>query len=121
MALFEKKTEGKKASGKRTVTQKPSILANRFVLRPRVTEKAYALGSANQYVFEVSKDAHKTVIARSIEEVYGVEVVDVRTVNLPTKTKVFGRRGQVGVRSAVKKAIVTVKAGQSIELFGAGV
>ena len=122
MALFQKdsssKTTGKKtAFTKGKVEAKPSELAHRFLLRPRITEKAYALNGANQFVFEVSRNAHKSVIARAVQEAYGVEVVDVRTVNLPGKSKVFGRKGTVGSRSAVKKAIVTVKEGQSIELF----
>jgi large subunit ribosomal protein L23 len=124
MAIFDTKTKAAKkvtASEKRVVAIKPSSLAHRFVLRPRITEKAYALNGANQYVFEVTKDAHKTVIRRAIEEVFGVHVIDVRTVNLPAKKKVFGKRGQVGTRSSIKKAIVTVAEGESIELFKAGI
>lgn len=122
MALFQKDSSPKSAGKKTIFTKskvevKPSVLAHRFLLRPRITEKAYALNGANQFVFEVSRDAHKSVIARAVQEAYGVDVVDVRTVNLPGKAKVFGRKGTVGSRSAVKKAIVTVKNGQSIELF----
>lgn len=134
MALFQKdnteaKTSSKKPStaGKKMIftktkaEAKPSILAHRYLLKPRITEKAYALNGANQFVFEVSRDAHKSVIARAVQEAYGVDVLDVRTVNLPAKTKVFGRRGTTGRRNAVKKAIVTLKEGQSIELFATGV
>lgn len=132
MALFQKsqevqKKEAKKSPAKKAVftkgkvETKPSILAHRFLLRPRITEKAYALNGANQFVFEVSPAAHKSVIARAVQEAYGVEVIDVRTVNLPGKSKVFGKKGTIGSRSPVKKAIVTVKAGQSIELFATGV
>lgn len=131
MALFNKNQEEKevkkvapkKSAGfaKVKVAVKPSILAHRYLLRPRITEKAYALNGANQFVFEVSRDAHKSVIARSVQEAYGVDVLDVRTVNLPGKSKVFGKNGTVGSRSAVKKAIVTIKAGQTIPLFATGV
>lgn len=128
MALFQKEQSTKKeTSAKKQVFEakkvevKPSILAHRFLLRPRITEKAYALNGANQFVFVVSKDAHKSVIARSVQEAYGVEVVDVRTINLPGKSKVFGKKGQIGSRSATKKAIVTIKEGQTIELFSAGI
>lgn len=126
MALFQKdntektvKTPLQKKGGftKAKVEIKPSILAHRYLLRPRITEKAYALNGANQFVFEVSPDAHKSVIARAVQEAYGVDVIDVRTVNLPGKSKVFGKKGQVGSRTGVKKAIVTIKEGQSIELF----
>lgn len=128
MALFQKEqTTKKETTSKKKVLEakkievKPSVLAHRYLLRPRITEKAYALNGANQFVFVVSKDAHKSVIARSVQEAYGVEVVDVRTINLPGKSKVFGKNGQIGSRSATKKAIVTVKAGQTIELFSAGI
>lgn len=131
MALFQKTEnqaqESKASSKKKTifaktkVAVKPSVLAHRFLLRPRITEKAYSLNGANQFVFEVSRDAHKSVIARAVQEAYGVDVLDVRTVNLPGKSKVFGKNGQIGSRTAIKKAIVTIKEGQSIELFATGV
>lgn len=129
MALFKKespkastqKSPKKTSFGKKKVEAKPSVLAHRFLLRPRVTEKAYALNGANQFVFVVSRDAHKSVIARAVQEAYGVDVLDVRTINLPGKTKMFGRTGTIGKRSATKKAIVTLKAGQSIELFSTGI
>jgi large subunit ribosomal protein L23 len=127
MAIFDTTTKKTKAQGKKApaekkaLTIKPSSLAHRFILRPRITEKAYALNAANQYVFEVAPSAHKTVIKRAIQEAFGVNVVDVRCINLPAKTKVFGRKGQIGTRSAVKKAIVTLAEGESIELFKAGV
>lgn len=129
MALFQKtnsvtpnKASSKKAiSARKTGEKKPSVLAHRFLLRPRITEKAYSLNAGNQFVFVVAKDAHKSVIRRAVEEVYGVEVVDVRTVNLPGKAKMFGRKGIVGSRSATKKAIVTLKKGQTIELLTAGI
>ncbi len=128
MALFQKDNQEPKGASKKKAgftkvkaEVKPSILAHRFLLRPRITEKAYALNGANQFVFEVSRDAHKSVIARSVQEAYGVDVLDVRTVNLPGKSKVFGKKGQVGSRSAVKKAIVTIKKGQTIPLFATGV
>ncbi len=128
MALFQKDNQEPKAASQKKAgftkvkaEVKPSILAHRFLLRPRITEKAYALNGANQFVFEVSRDAHKSVIARSVQEAYGVDVLDVRTVNLPGKSKVFGKKGQIGSRSAVKKAIVTIKKGQTIPLFATGV
>ena len=129
MALFQKdNSETKKATSskktaftKKKVETKPSVLAHRYLLRPRITEKAYGLSGSNQFVFEVSKDAHKSVIARAVQEAYGVDVLDVRTVNLPGKAKVSGKKGQVGFRSAIKKAIVTIKKGQTISLLATGV
>jgi large subunit ribosomal protein L23 len=121
MALFESKTTKKVTKEKKALTIRESAFAHRYLLRPRITEKAYALNANDQYVFEVSRDAHKHVIARSVEEAFGVHVVDVRTVNLPGKTKSFGKGQTKGRRSPVKKALVTIAPGETIELFKAGI
>lgn len=82
MAIFQKTTKEAKTTkkqggfAKKAIEVKPSALAHRYILRPRITEKSYALNAANQYVFEVARDAHKTVIARAIQEAFGVVVTD---------------------------------------------
>ncbi|TXH02036.1 MAG: 50S ribosomal protein L23 [Candidatus Moraniibacteriota bacterium] len=93
-------------------------LATAVLLRPRITEKAYAVNALNQYVFQVAPRATKTTIKKAIEAVYGVTVVSVNVTKLPGKKKNMGRR--VGQRSAVRKAVVRLKAGDSITLFQAG-
>lgn len=131
MQLFSdtagKKTRkaAKRASSKRagareakTLSVKESPLATRLLSRPRITEKSYALNALNQYVFVVTKEATKTTVKRAIEEAYAVTVEQVRIVRLPAKKRVFGKG--VGTKSAIKKAIVRVAKGQSIELFKGG-
>ncbi len=119
MALFDKKTEEKKEL--RKLTPKESPLALRILSRPRVTEKAYALNAENKYVFEVTKTSTKKSVKRAVEEVYGVNVLDVNMVRIPAKKRISGRNRTVGFKGSVKKAIVTVVKGQTIELFKAGV
>jgi large subunit ribosomal protein L23 len=92
-------------------------------LIPRVSEKAYAKSQAENiktYVFEVPMSANKHVVARAITEQYEVTVIGVRTTILKGKTKQSYRKGgrpQTGVRADVKKACVTLKAGDVLPLF----
>ncbi len=119
MALFDKKTG--KSKELRKLTAKESPLAMRVLSRPRITEKAYALNTQNKYVFEVTMTSTKKSVKRSVEEAYGVNVLDVNMVRLPAKKHLSARSRAVGFKGVVKKAIVTVAEGQSIELFKAGV
>ncbi|MEK9151048.1 MAG: 50S ribosomal protein L23 [Patescibacteria group bacterium] len=131
MPLFSKTTgkrtkkTAKRAASKRTgareaktLSVRESPLATRLLSRPRITEKSYALNALNQYVFVVTKEATKTTVKRAIEEAYAVTVEQVRIVRLPAKKRVLGKG--VGFKSAIKKAIVRVAKGQSIELFKGG-
>ncbi len=118
MALFDTTTEEKKTL--RKLTPKESPLATRLLSRPRITEKSYALNAQNKYVFEVTKTSTKKSVKRAVEEVYGVNVVAVNIVRLPAKKHLSGRSRTPGMKSAVKKAIVSVAKGQTIELFKAG-
>jgi len=87
------------------------------VLRPILTEKSDALtDSHNQYVFEVARAANKRQIRSAIEELFGVSVVDVRTAVMPGKVRRWGRGFRR--RPAWKKAIVTLTAGERIDLVG---
>jgi large subunit ribosomal protein L23 len=125
MQLFSDTTEKKKEKApkkasiaKKSLSVKESPLAERLLSRPRVTEKSYALNALNQYVFVVAKEATKKTVKRAIEEAYAVNVEKVRIVRLPAKKRVFGKN--TGSKSAIKKAIVSVTKGQSIELFKSG-
>jgi len=88
---------------------------HRIVRRAVVTEKGTALKAQNQYVFEVDRRAGKIEIKRAIEALFGVTVIAVRAMNVYGKTKRVGRFQ--GRTSDWKKAIATVKAGQTIEFF----
>lgn len=94
-------------------------LATAVLVRPRVTEKAYAVNALNQYVFQVTGQATKSEVKKAVEAAYNVTVLSVNIIKLPTKKKNVGRI--VGRRSAVRKAVVRLKAGQTITLFQAGI
>ena len=85
------------------------------IIKPIVSEKSYALLAANKYTFRVHPDAHKTQIRQAVEEIFGVRVVDVRTMSVKSKPK---RRGYTSGRTRTwKKAIVELHQEDSIELF----
>ena len=84
------------------------------VLSPVITEKATVLSEQNKVVFRVAKDATKDEIAAAVEELFKVTVTKVNTMVTKGKTKRF--RGIMGRRSDVKKAIVTLAEGQSIDI-----
>jgi large subunit ribosomal protein L23 len=89
--------------------------ATQVIIRPVVSEKSYVLASTNKYTFRVHRDAHKTQIRQAVEELFGVHVVDVRTMSVKSKPK---RRGFTSGRSREwKKAIVEVREGDSIPIF----
>jgi large subunit ribosomal protein L23 len=86
-----------------------------IIIRPVVSEKSYVLSAAERYTFRVHADAHKTHIRQAVEELFGVHVVDVRTLSVKSKPK---RRGNTRGRTrAWKKAIVQVRPGESIPVF----
>ena len=85
-----------------------------IIRRPLVTEKTTLLSANNQSVFEVSKDATKDEIKESIEFLFKVEVEKVATINQNGKVKIF--RGKKGKRKNFKKAIVTLKEGNMIDI-----
>ena len=84
------------------------------ILAPVITEKATMLSEHNKVIFRVAQDATKVQIAEAIEALFKVNVVKVNTLNVKGKTKRF--RGRLGRRSDVKKAIVTLAEGQSIDI-----
>jgi large subunit ribosomal protein L23 len=86
------------------------------LIRPVVSEKSYVLSAAQKYTFRVHSDAHKTQIRQAVEALFGVHVVEVRTLSVKSKPK---RRGSTpkGATRAWKKAIVQIRAGESIPIF----
>ena len=85
-----------------------------LLLSPVVTEKAVGCSEHNQVVFKVRLDADKKSVARAVQELFGVTVLKVNTIRQKGKVKRF--RGIKGVRSDYKKAILTLKKGQQIDL-----
>ena len=92
----------------------PTVRHYDTILSPIITEKATLLSEQNKVVFRVAQDSTKDEIAAAIEELFKVKVTKVNTLNVKGKTKRF--RGRPGRRSDVKKAIVTLAEGQSIDI-----
>lgn len=86
----------------------------KVLVKPLVTEKTSMNAENNVVTFEVLKDASKPEIKATVEALYGVKVEKVNTLNQNGKVKRF--KGHLGVRSDVKKAMVTLAEGQSIDM-----
>jgi large subunit ribosomal protein L23 len=84
------------------------------IIAPIITEKATLLSDQNKVVFKVPLTATKDEVKAAIEALFKVKVVSVNTIRVKGKTKRF--RGVEGRRSDIKKAIVTLAAGQSIDV-----
>lgn len=85
--------------------------------RPRITEKATNASQFGAYVFDVAVDASKPEIKAAVEEVFGVKVKAVNTLNQDGKKKRF--RGKPGRRNDYKKAYVTLMPGQTLDAMQA--
>lgn len=96
-------------------------MSKTIVLRPRISEKAYAQSQTNStYVFVVPRDANKMSIEQAVTAQFGVSVVEVNILNVKGKAKRTVRKGGRAVNgreSDFKKAYVTLKAGDSIPVF----
>ena len=84
------------------------------IISPNITEKTTYLSEFNKVVFKVHKGASKSSIKKSIEKLFKVNVIKINTINLKGKTKLV--KGKKSITSGYKKAIVTLKKGQSIDL-----
>ena len=97
---------------KKAATMSRETMFN-IIRAPVITEKATMLGDKNQVVFQASLEATKPEIKLAVEALFGVTVLGVNTLVQKGKTKRF--RGRPGVRSDVKKAVVQLTPGQSID------
>ena len=84
------------------------------IISPNITEKSTSLSEFNKVVFKVHKGASKNSIKKSIEKIFKVNVIKINTINLKGKTKMV--KNKKTFKSGSKKAIVTLKKGQSIDL-----
>jgi len=86
--------------------------------RPIITEKtSYQSGKLNQYVFEVDRKATKAQIKEAVQVLFGVEVIRVNVTNAPAKRSRRRNRRVLVRRTGYKKAIVTLKPGDTIDVF----
>ncbi len=94
-----------------------AMTAYDIIKRPIITERSMAGTEMKRYTFEVAKDANKIQIAKAVEEIFGVKVAKVNTLNMQGKEKRQGR-WPAGRRASWKKAMVTLTPdSKSIELF----
>ncbi len=89
--------------------------AYKILIKPLVTEKATDLANFNKYCFEVAKNANKIEIQKAIKNLYGVEPLDINIINMRGKRVRYGRVS--GKKKNWKKAIVTLKQGDKIEIY----
>lgn len=126
-AIPETKVEPKKTVQKPKVSTKPmaqtslgSSLAKDervalILTAPHISEKSSFLSTQNQYVFRVTSRANKPEVKKAIEALYRVKVTSVNIINRPPRPKRWQR--QPGYQSGYKKAIITLKAGDQIEII----
>mgnify|MGYP001620069664 FL=1 len=94
---------------------KTSIFSYDIVRDPHISEKGSRLAESNKYTFKVYERANKMEIKKSIEGIYGVNVTAVNVITIPHKARRIGKTE--GFKKGYKKALVTIKAGQKIEIF----
>jgi large subunit ribosomal protein L23 len=86
------------------------------IISPVISEKSYGLVEEGTYTFIVRPDANKTQVKIAIEQIFGVKVDRVNTANRQGKRK--RTRAGYGQRKATKRALVTLRAGETIDIFG---
>lgn len=113
----EKKTEKAEKAEAKPAAKNKNVKGFSYeaVKQPHISEKASYLAERNQYIFQVSPNYNKQEIKKSIEGIYGVDVLSVNIVKTPAKKRRIGR--QEGFRKCMKKAVVKIKEGQKIEII----
>lgn len=93
--------------------------AHDIIIRPVITEKNTALMEQGKYTFEVAQAANKPMIKQAVQQLFDVQVKDVNTMNVKGKMKTRRTRSGVttGYKRSWKKAIVTLAAGERIDIF----
>ena len=84
------------------------------IISPNITEKSTAMSDFNKVVFKVNKKANKQFIKKTIEKIFKVNVIKINTINIKGKNKLV--RNKKSYKPGYKKAIITLKKGQSIDL-----
>jgi len=105
VAVETKKTEKSGAKG----------FSYAIVKEPHISEKATYLAEVNQYIFKVNSNTNKSEIKKSIEGIYGVNVLSVNIIKIPHKKRRIGKTE--GFRKGYTKAVVKIKEGQKIEIL----
>jgi large subunit ribosomal protein L23 len=93
-----------------------TLRPDQVLLAPVVSEKSYAQIGTNRYTFKVHQDAHRTQVRQAVEQLFDVKVESVNILKVQPKPK---RRGLYrGTKPGWKKAVVQLKPGETIEIFG---
>jgi large subunit ribosomal protein L23 len=111
----EEKVEVKKEEVKPKIKKEETGQAYRILIRPLVTEKISFLGQNNQYAFEVMPKANKIEIAKAFKNVYGIKPMSVNVMKIRGKKIRYGKTS--GRTKNRKKAIITLKPGDKIEVY----
>ena len=91
-------------------------MSNKFLVKnPLITEKAARMSSMGKYMFLVDDNAVTPEIKKAVETIYKVNVINVNVINTKPKQRRLGR--SLGVKSGYKKAIVTLKEGQKLDIL----
>lgn len=91
------------------------------IRRPVITEKSMEAAKKGKFSFLVARDADKDIIKKAVEDQFKVEVISVETTVQKGKTKRVGMRRMEKTMNPIKKAVVTLKEGQKIDMFDLGV
>lgn len=94
------------------ILKKEENIAHRILIEPFITEKSTNLGQFNKYVFKVDQKATKRQIKEAVQDYYGVQVLGVNTIKIHPKKRVHGRT--IGYKKGYKKAVVTLRSGDTI-------
>ena len=118
------KIKGGKKPATPAVQKKAPVLTKMLALKPRISEKAYALSEkGNTYIFDVPANANKFDVAQAVIAQFEVSVVGVRVAGVPGKSvrayRKGGRRSINAQRSDIRKAYVTLKDGDKLPIFAA--
>ncbi len=120
MAIIQQKTESKaedKVPEVKIETSSPLITV--ALVKPRLSEKASRLSQISKYVFEIAPGANKILVKQAVEKVYKVKVLQVNIINTAGKRRTFASRA--GRTARIRKAIVSLKAGEKISGMEASV
>ena len=99
---------------KKEIETKEDVVSTNLIISPRLTEKASNLSSLNVYTFNVSPEANKISLAKEIKRTYKVTPIKITVLNNPKKATY--KRGKLGFKPGFKKAQVTLKKGDKINL-----
>jgi len=115
VAVKEVKKEKIQKEEIKKIFKKNPELTSRILIKPLITEKATNLGVENKYIFEISSKANKIEVKKAIQSLYGVEPIKVNIINMGGKEVRYGKTQ--GQTKNTKKAIVTLKEGDKIDIF----